>query len=123
MRRLHFTERLQLAHAGSTEYKSMRITNQLMNNHKYRPAHKFFSPNIAYYIICLPSVPHRCFTVLLQCRQLIVIVISKFLKRYSKAKRTRAPAYSRALRRIKGGFQRGSRKAQVRFPEYQEGTE
>jgi|SRR6218665_979994 len=34
-------------------------------------------------------------------------VISKFLKRYSKAKRTRAPAYSRALRRVKGGFQRG----------------
>jgi len=34
----------------------------------------------------------------------IVIVISKLLKRYSKAKRTRAPAYSRALRRIKGGF-------------------
>src|SRR6218665_1148678 len=32
-----------------------------------------------------------------------VIVISRFLKRYSKAKRTRAPAYSRALRRIKGG--------------------
>src|SRR6218665_2872318 len=27
----------------------------------------------------------------------IVIVISTFLKRYSKAKRTRAPAYSRAL--------------------------
>src|SRR6218665_3930154 len=37
----------------------------------------------------------------------IVIVISKFLKRYSKAKRTRAPAYSRALRRIKGGFPKG----------------
>ena len=36
-----------------------------------------------------------------------VIVISRFLKRYSKAKRTRAPAYSRALRRIKGSFQRG----------------
>src|SRR6218665_2139349 len=34
----------------------------------------------------------------------IVIVISRFLKPYSKAKRTRAPAYSRALRRIKGGF-------------------
>jgi len=34
----------------------------------------------------------------------IVIVISKFLKRYSIAKRTRAPAYSRALRRIKEGF-------------------
>src|SRR6218665_2508958 len=32
----------------------------------------------------------------------IVIVISKLLKPYSKAKRTRAPAYSRALRRIKG---------------------
>src|SRR6218665_2939033 len=30
------------------------------------------------------------------------VVISKLLKRYSKAKRTRAPAYSRALRRIKG---------------------
>src|SRR6218665_1770525 len=41
-----------------------------------------------------------------------VIVISKLLKRYLKAKRTRAPAYSRALRRINfpGGW---SRKAQV----------
>src|SRR6218665_1178452 len=57
-------------------------------------------------------------------RIVIVIVISKFLKRYSKAKRTRAPAYSRALRRIKGGFPKsGSREAHVRFPEYQEGTE
>jgi len=37
-----------------------------------------------------------------QSKPVIVIVISKFLKRYSKAKRTRAPAYSRALRRIKG---------------------
>jgi len=36
-----------------------------------------------------------------------VIVISRFLKRYSKAKSTRAPAYSRVLRRIKGGFQKG----------------
>src|SRR6218665_1958433 len=36
--------------------------------------------------------------------RLIVIVISKFLKCYSKAKCTRAPAYSRALQRIKGGF-------------------
>src|SRR6218665_3367951 len=54
----------------------------------------------------------------------IVIVISKLLKRYSQAKRTRAPAYSRALRRIKGGFPKeGSREAQVRIPEYQEGTE
>ena len=43
---------------------------------------------------------------------MIVIVISRFLKRYSKAKRTRAPAYSRALRRIeevsKGGVKRSS---------------
>ena len=37
-----------------------------------------------------------------RAKRTIVIVISKFLKRYSKAKRTRAPAYSRALRRIKG---------------------
>ena len=35
-----------------------------------------------------------------------VIVISKFPKHYSKAKRNRAPAYSRALRRIKGVVQR-----------------
>src|SRR6218665_2294852 len=41
----------------------------------------------------------------------IVIVISKLLKRYSKAKRTRAPAYSRALRQIKGGFQRGVKRS------------
>ena len=36
---------------------------------------------------------------------MIVIVNSKFLKRYSKAKR-RAPAYSRALCRIRGVVQR-----------------
>jgi len=53
----------------------------------------------------------------------IVIVISRFLKRYLKAKRTRAPAYSRALRRIKGVSKGGSREAQVRFPGYQKGTE
>src|SRR6218665_2625250 len=39
------------------------------------------------------------------------IVISKLLKRYSKAKRTRAPAYSRALRRIKGGFPKGVKRS------------
>src|SRR6218665_3752976 len=33
------------------------------------------------------------------------------LKRYSKAKRTRAPAYSRALRRIKGGFPKGVKRS------------
>ena len=53
---------------------------------------------------------------------MIVIVISRFLKRYLKAKRTRVLAYSRALRRIKGGFPKErSREAQVRFPEYQKG--
>ena len=35
----------------------------------------------------------------------IVIVISEFLERHSKTKRIRAPAYSRALRRMKGVFQ------------------
>ena len=43
--------------------------------------------------------------------QLIVIVIvnviSRYQKRYSKAKRTKAPAYSRALRRLKGGSSSG----------------
>jgi len=39
--------------------------------------------------------------------QLIVIVISKFLKRYSKTKRSRAPSYSQALRKIKGDFPKG----------------
>src|SRR6218665_631010 len=37
-------------------------------------------------------------------RRRIVIVNSKLLKRHSKAKR-RAPAYSRALRQIRGVFQ------------------
>jgi len=37
----------------------------------------------------------------------MVIVISRFLKRYFKAKRTSATAYSRAVRRIKGGFSKG----------------
>jgi len=35
----------------------------------------------------------------------IVIVISRFLKRYLKAKRTRATAYSRALHQIRGVVQ------------------
>jgi len=34
------------------------------------------------------------------------LVISEFLEPHSKAKLTRAPAYSRALRRIKGVVQR-----------------
>src|SRR6218665_4110745 len=44
-------------------------------------------------------------------RTVIVIVNSKLQKRYSKAKRTRAPAYSRALRRIKGGFPKGVKRS------------
>src|SRR6218665_55095 len=54
---------------------------------------------------------------------IIVIVISKLPKRYSKAKRTRAPPNSQALRRIKGGSRGESKEAQVRFPECHEGTE
>src|SRR6218665_1564341 len=47
----------------------------------------------------------------------IVIVNSKLLKRHSKAKR-RAPAYSRALRQIRGFFPKNSPwEAQVPFPE------
>src|SRR6218665_182996 len=54
------------------------------------------------YVFCFPLFGHDAFIVIV-----IVIVISEFLKRYSKAKRTRAPAYSRALRRIKGRFPNG----------------
>ena len=44
----------------------------------------------------------------------IVIVISRLLKRYLEAKSTRAPAYSRALWRIKGRSSKGwSREAQA----------
>ena len=51
----------------------------------------------------------------------IVIVISKLLKRHSKAKR-RAPAYSRALRLVRGVVQKSSpREVRVRFPEDQRG--
>src|SRR6218665_1302030 len=50
-------------------------------------------------------------------QELIVIVNFKLLKYHSKAKR-RAPAYSRALRQIRGIFQRIVRgEAQVRLPE------
>ena len=53
--------------------------------------------------------------------QKIVIVISKFLKLYSKAKCTSLFTSAATNQRVfsKGG----SREAQVRFPEYQEGTE
>src|SRR6218665_3938112 len=54
----------------------------------------------------------------------IVIVISRLLEGYLNAKRTSAPAFSRALQRNKEGLPRGwSREAHVRFPEGHEGTE
>ena len=53
---------------------------------------------------------------------IVVIVISKLLKRYSKAKRTRELIHERCDE-SKGVSKGGSREAQVRFPEYQEGTE
>ena len=42
-----------------------------------------------------------------KCSVIFVIVISRLLKCYLKAKRPRVPAYSRALRRIKRGFSKG----------------
>src|SRR6218665_618006 len=39
------------------------------------------------------------------------IVISKLLKRYSKANRPTTPPYSRALRRIKEGFPKGVKRS------------
>ena len=41
----------------------------------------------------------------------IIILISSFLKPYLKVKRTRAPAYSRALRRIKGFSLKGVKRS------------
>src|SRR6218665_2888850 len=51
----------------------------------------------------LPSLP-TCVMYCIGCLYL-VIVISRFLKRYLKAKRTRATAYSRALYQIRGVVQ------------------
>src|SRR6218665_32106 len=67
--------------------------------HPLQSLHSSFSPNLKH---CSSTNTDPI---------VIVIVISKLLKRYSKAKRTRAPAYSRALRRIKGGFQRGVKRS------------
>src|SRR6218665_964747 len=53
-----------------------------------------------------------------QCKK---IVISKFLKLYSKAKCTSLFMSTATNQRVFS--KRGSREAQVRFPEYQEGTE
>src|SRR6218665_8272 len=52
----------------------------------------------------------------------LVIVISRLLKRYLKARRTISLFTSAAMNQM-GIFQRGSREAQVRFPEYQKVTE
>src|ERR1043165_7666866 len=55
------------------------------------------------------------------CSKVIVIVISKFLKRHSKAKR-RAPAYSRAMRLVRRVVQESSPwEVRVRFPVDQRG--
>ena len=51
---------------------------------------------------CLPFLNK----LLISHNLLSFVIISEFLKRHSKAKRTRAPAYSRALRWIKGVVQR-----------------
>src|SRR6218665_2626303 len=126
MRRLHFAERLQLAHAGSTEYKSMSsiVLGQRQQNSVDPYELSVFEEQQGLHAQPIVDAGiHYRLVKSYRNRNRIVIVISKLLKRYSKAKRTRAPAYSRALRRIKGGFQRGSREAQVRIPEYQEGTE
>src|SRR6218665_98856 len=64
---------------------------------------------------CIYTLPNTCRYDTAICNNRRLIVSSKFLKRYSKAKRTRAPAYSRALRRIKGGFQRGQGKLRSDF--------
>src|SRR6218665_3384753 len=54
-------------------------------------------------------------------RIVIVIVISKLLKRYSKAQGT--SLFTSAATNQRGVSKGGSREAQVRIPEYQEGTE
>jgi len=68
-----------------------------------------------------PGMSRSCF-LFFQYRNRIGL-LSKFLKRYSKPS---APGHQLIHERCdesKGVFQRGSREAQVRFPEYQKGTE
>jgi len=53
------------------------------------------------------SVSYYLLSRYLSTKLKIVIIISEYIKRHSKAKHTyRTPAYSRALQRIKGVFQR-----------------
>src|SRR6218665_3122948 len=54
-------------------------------------------------IILRADDPHN---IIIKIFVVIVIVISEFLERHSEAKRTRAPAYSRALRGIKNVVQK-----------------
>jgi len=58
---------------------------------------------VNYWLFFAPCDPYPCIV--------LVIVISRLLKRYLEAKRTRAPAYSRALRRIKGGLPKGVKRS------------
>ena len=76
-------------------------------------------PFVTFCTVCLCA--YTLFAIVI----LIVIVISRFMKRYSKAKRTRAPAYSRALQRIKGGFptEGGQEKIRSDFQNTRRGTE
>src|SRR6218665_1579485 len=95
------------------------ITKLTLNLTLSHPHNALPDPKRVKSLLRSPNSSHinhqTCRPTLKTCHVLIVIVISKLLKRYSKAKRTRAPAYSRALRRIKGGFPKvGSREAQVR---------
>ena len=55
--------------------------------------------------ILIPLTPN-CFLSYVPDPTAMAIVISEFLECHSKAKRARASAYSRALRRIKGVVQR-----------------
>src|SRR6218665_464048 len=64
---------------------------------------------------CFKFLPWRGLNLGPRSLIVIVIIISRLLKRYSKAKRARAPAYSRALRRIKGGSKGGQEKLRSDF--------
>ena len=74
-------------------------TTHIMNEQKGLPVFTEERQKKARYT-CAPLVARQLIPEIV-----IVIVNSKLLKRHSKAKR-RAPAYSRALRQIRGVFQR-----------------
>src|SRR6218665_627929 len=71
----------------------------LLRNLYFRTKHSFMISFFSQFVLCHASNNTTSRNIV------IVIVNSKLLKRHSKAKR-RAPAYSRALRQIRGIFQR-----------------